>query len=78
MLDDLLIHELGAGHSMCKGRAFAQKEVLIFVASVISFWDMESAGGGPWKMPKHKKATGTYTTNDNTKVWIKRRDLAEG
>lgn len=72
------MYELGAGHSMCKGRAFAQKEVLIFIATIISFWDIEPVGGGPWKMPRHVKASGTYTTNDNTKVWIKRRVLAEG
>ena len=65
----------GGGHSMCKGRAFAQKEVLTFAAAIISLWDIEAVGGGPWKMPKHKKGTGTYLTNDNTKVWIKRRVL---
>lgn len=62
---------------MCKGRAFAQKEVLVFAAAIISFWEIEAAGGGPWKMPRHKKATGTYTTNDNIKVWIKPRVLPE-
>lgn len=62
---------------MCKGRAFAQNESLIFTAAVINLWDIEAAGGGPWKMPRHKKASGTFTTNDNTRVWIKRRVLPE-
>lgn len=58
---------------MCKGRAFAQKELLTFAAAIISIWDIEPAGGGPWKMPKPKRATGTYTTSDKVKVWIKQR-----
>lgn len=65
----------GGGQSMCKGRAFAQKEALIYTAAVISMWDMEPAGGhGMWKMPRHKKATGTYTTRDDVRVWIRRRN----
>lgn len=73
----MLTKVVGGGHSMCKGRAFAQKEVLVFTAAIISFWDIEPAGGGPWKMPRHKKATGTFTTSDSTNVWIKRRVLPE-
>ncbi|GAB7347974.1 hypothetical protein MBLNU459_g5477t1 [Dothideomycetes sp. NU459] len=72
------IRPFGGGSSMCKGRAFAQKESLIFAAAIISLWDIEAAGGGGvWKMPKHKKATGTFTTNDDTRVWIRRRRLPE-
>ena len=58
---------------MCKGRAFAQKEALFFTAAIISMWDMEAAGGGPWKMPRSKPATGVYTSKDDNKVWITRR-----
>jgi len=58
---------------MCKGRAFAQKEALVFTAAFISMWDMESVGGGARKMPRYKPATGVYTTNDDVRVWISRR-----
>ncbi|KAI5249955.1 cytochrome P450 [Aureobasidium subglaciale] len=67
------IRPYGGGHSMCKGRAFAQKEALVFAAAFISMWDMEPAGGGPWKLPRYKPATGVYSTNDDIRVWISRR-----
>jgi hypothetical protein len=51
---------------MCKGRAFAQKEALVFTAAFISMWDR--------KMPRYKPATGVYTTNDDVRVWISRRE----
>lgn len=69
------IRPYGGGASMCKGRVFAFKECMMFTAAIVSMWDIESAGGGPWKMPKHKKATGVYGTNDNPRVWLKRREL---
>lgn len=60
---------------MCKGRSFAFKECMAFVAAIVALWDIEAAGSGSWKMPRHRKATGVYGTNDNTRVWIKRRQL---
>ncbi|KAG9739159.1 cytochrome P450, partial [Aureobasidium melanogenum] len=68
------IRPYGGGHSMCKGRAFAQKETLVFIAAFISMWDMEPVGGGAWKMPSYKPATGVYSTNDDVRVWISRRE----
>ncbi|CAC9895333.1 unnamed protein product [Aureobasidium pullulans] len=58
---------------MCKGRAFAQKEALVFTAAFISMWDMEPVGGGAWKLPRFKPATGVYTTNDDIRVSVSRR-----
>ncbi|PIA91978.1 Cholesterol 7-alpha-monooxygenase [Cercospora beticola] len=69
------IRPYGGGASMCKGRAFALKEAMTFTATIISLWEIEPKGGGKWKMPKHKKATGTYTTTEDTRVWISRRKL---
>ena len=60
---------------MCKGRAFAFKEIMMFVAAIITLWEMDPVGGGKWKMPAHKKATGVYATSDSTRVWIKKREL---
>ncbi|KAM0721569.1 hypothetical protein Q7P37_002494 [Cladosporium fusiforme] len=67
----------GGGHSMCKGRAFAFKEIMLFTAAIISMWEIDPVDGGEWKMPKHRKATGTYSTDDATRVWIKQRKLPE-
>ncbi len=66
---------VGGGSSMCKGRSFAFRECMAFAASIIALWDIEPAGGGDWKMPTHRKATGVYGTNDDVRVWVKRRRL---
>lgn len=60
---------------MCKGRAFAFKEIMIFAAAIISMWEIDPVNGGEWKMPKHRKATAVYATSDSTRVWIKQRKL---
>jgi len=49
---------------------------MAFVAAIVSLWDIEPAGGGTWRVPRHRKATGVYDTSDNTRVWVKRRKLA--
>ncbi|CAK3833341.1 Cholesterol 7-alpha-monooxygenase [Lecanosticta acicola] len=69
------IRPYGGGSSMCKGRAFAFKEAMIFSATLISIWDIEPRGRGAWKMPKHRKATGVFGTDDDTRVWLKRRKI---
>lgn len=60
---------------MCKGRQFALKETMLFTAAIISMWDIEPKGGNSWKMPKHRRATGVHSTDDITRVWVKRREL---
>lgn len=69
------IRPYGGGSSMCKGRAFALKESMAFTAAIVALWEMEPAGGGEWKMPKPKRATGVYTTQDDVRVWLRRRKL---
>jgi len=49
----------------------------MFTAAIVSMWDIEPAGSGPWKMPRHRKSTGVYNTNDDTRVWVKRRELSK-
>lgn len=60
---------------MCKGRQFALKEILIFSASIFTFWDMEPARSGGWKIPAGTKATGTNGINGEMRVKIKRRSI---
>jgi len=65
----------GGGHSMCKGRQYAAKELLLFTAVIITFWDIEAAGGGPWKMPRSLRAAGTNGVKEDVRVWMKRRQF---
>jgi len=49
---------------------------MMFSAAIVALWDIVPAGGtSTWRLPKHKKATGVYTTRDDTRVWVKRRQL---
>jgi len=66
---------LGGGHTMCKGRAFAFKEIMLFSAAIISMWEIDPVNGGEWKLPKQRKATAVYGTDSSTRVWIKQRKL---
>lgn len=72
------IRPYGGGSSMCKGRAFALKESMAFTAAIVALWEMEPAGGGEWKLPRQKRATGVYATKDDVRVWLKRRKLPQG
>ena len=60
---------------MCKGRAFAFKESMMFIAAIVAMWEIRPAGGDSWKMPKQLKATGVYSTDEDTRVWIQPRKL---
>lgn len=50
---------------------------MMFSAAIIAMWDIETVDGREWKMPSHRRGTGTYSTDDNTEVWIKRKMLEE-
>ncbi len=66
----------GGGVNMCKGRAFAAREVLIFTAAITAFYDIEPAGGGRWEMPVRGRAAGTKRAVGGLKVWIRPRDIS--
>jgi hypothetical protein len=72
----------GGGASMCKGRKFAESEVLIFVAAVITCWDIEyideSGKPKPWKHPGHKGGSGAVVPATDVRVRLRRRDVLSG
>lgn len=64
---------------MCKGRQFALREMLLYVAVIITFYDMQPPKGGSWGEPQTKKVVVSRHPTKPLKVWIKRRELpAEG
>ena len=65
----------GGGHSICKGRIFAEREILAFVAGVVSLWDMKPAGPGGWKVPSHRRSTAVALPASDIRVALQRRDL---
>ena len=59
---------------MCKGRSFAEKEILALGAAVIGLWDIEPASG-TWKIPTMIPGTGVKKPVEDIRVVIKRRPI---
>ncbi|KAK1241945.1 hypothetical protein MKX07_007768 [Trichoderma sp. CBMAI-0711] len=64
----------GSGSAVCKGRTFAEKEVMGIVACFITLWDMENAEG-PWKLPGMIPGTGVKRPQKPIRVILRRRSL---
>lgn len=63
----------GMGTGICKGRTFAEKEILGVVASVVSLWDFEPADGGAWKVPGMRPGTGVVRPTSDLRIRARRR-----
>ncbi|RSM18305.1 hypothetical protein CDV31_002824 [Fusarium ambrosium] len=64
----------GIGTSMCKGRTFAQKHMMVVGAAIISLWDIEPASGS-WDIPDMIPGSSAKRPAKNIRVVIKRRAL---
>lgn len=63
---------------MCKGRVFAERECLAFVAGILMYWDLEPAAPkgekkGKWTIPGMIKTSAVCLPDKETRVSIKRR-----
>jgi hypothetical protein len=59
---------------MCKGRIYAERECLAFVAGILTFWDIEPADKkAGWVIPKQLKMSAVSKPATETRVRIKRR-----
>ncbi|KAI9785035.1 MAG: hypothetical protein M1839_001232 [Geoglossum umbratile] len=65
----------GGGVAMCKGKLFAEGEVLAYVAGIITLWDFEPIGADGWRIPSHVKASGVTFPKTDIRVRIRRRKL---
>ena len=69
------LNAFGGGHTVCKGRFFAEREVIIFVAGFLSIWDFTPAGKG-WGDPgKYYNGTGSANPKRNVRVRVSKRGL---
>ena len=64
----------GSGAAMCKGRTFAEKELVILSSAIISLWEISPASGA-WKMPAVMPGTGVKKPMEDIRVRISRRVL---
>jgi cytochrome P450 len=71
--DSLHLNTFGGGPSVCKGRSFAEREVLIFVAGILATWDFKPTGSA-WKIPaKSYNGTGSANPKGAVRVRMSRR-----
>ena len=69
------LNVFGGGPGVCKGRLYAERELLIFVAGFLSMWDFEPVGNG-WNDPgRYYNGTGTANPKRNIRVQISKRSL---
>jgi cytochrome P450 len=66
----------GAGAGICKGRTFAEKEIIAIGAAVITLWDI-SPVGKQWVIPAMRPGTGVVQPVSDLRVRIRRRRSSE-
>ncbi|CAG7565672.1 unnamed protein product [Fusarium equiseti] len=62
----------GIGAAMCKGRTFAEKEIISLGSAVVSLWDIKPVDG-VWKLPAMIPGTGVKKPVNDIRVIIQRR-----
>ena len=62
----------GSGSAMCKGRTFAEKEILVLTAAIINMWDFAPANE-VWKLPAMVPGTGVRKPRKDIRVVISKR-----
>lgn len=77
-VDPKTIRPYGGGPSMCKGRVFAERECLAFVAGILMYWDIEPVAKkgeekGKWKIPGMIKTSAVCLPDEETRVRFKRK-----
>lgn len=62
----------GSGPAICKGRIFAEKEIVTLAAAIIEMWNVDPADG-VWKLPGMIPGTGVRKPTNDIRVVITRR-----
>ncbi|KIW29392.1 uncharacterized protein PV07_05210 [Cladophialophora immunda] len=65
----------GGGKQMCKGKTFAEREVVLFAAALVMQWDMVPVSdGGRWLHPGRKIGAGAVNPKKDVRVRLIRRE----
>ena len=59
----------GGGNEICKGRKFAEGEVVLFTAAVVMFWEMERVDELPWYAGLGEDVGGVLKMEGKKGVW---------
>ena len=67
------LNAFGGGSTICKGRYFAEREILVFVAGILTVWDFSPVGTG-WTMPgRFYNGTGSANPRGDVRVRMSRK-----
>jgi cytochrome P450 len=65
----------GGGKQMCKGKTFAEREVVLFAAAILMQWDISPVSdGGKWVHPGRKAGAGVVVPVREVRVKMSRRE----
>ncbi|EXJ70092.1 uncharacterized protein A1O5_07165 [Cladophialophora psammophila CBS 110553] len=65
----------GGGKQMCKGKTFAEREVVLFTAALVMQWDIVPVSdGGKWVHPGRKIGAGAVNPKRDVRVRLIRRE----
>ncbi|PYH42602.1 putative RNA12 protein [Aspergillus saccharolyticus JOP 1030-1] len=68
-----IIKPFGGGVSGCKGRAFAERKLLTFVAAITALWDVEPAHGKSFVIPEHRPSAAAFLPKTDIRVRMRQR-----
>ena len=72
------LNTFGGGTYKCKGRMFAEKEMVLFVAGILHLWDLEMADGGEITIPEMGLAGASRSPKRDVRVRLRRRGAGSG
>lgn len=66
----------GLGVSTCPGRVYAEKEVLAFVAGILTLWEFEPAQSRDWEVPQGAERSVTSIPSADLRVRVRSKPLS--
>ena len=70
------LHPFGIGPSACPARAYAEAQILAFVAAIISLWEFEPAGPEGWIIPGQTDREIVSVPKRDLRVKVRARKLS--
>lgn len=67
------LRPFGGGSTICKGRVFAERQILAFTASIISMWDIELVDDKVFNVPRPELTSGAYVPKSGVKARLQHR-----
>jgi len=63
----------GGGKTICKGRLFAEREIMANTVALLAMWEFEPVDEQGWKLPGHVRSSGVSKPDKDVRVRVSRR-----